>query len=382
MLIGVLLLGIAFLLLFSIIGIAGWFSSEQLLRAKSKAQVHAPRPRVIAITDDTITLQRLQDTMYDGIYGIDWQGHYAIVGKVMAMTGQTVTRALLKITQKPAIGTRVRWNIFVHAGDPLHTLDINYEDVQIQSPVGPLPAWFVAGTRTTWILLVHGYNATREQGLCVLPLLKEMGFPVLDISYRNDPGAPSSPDHLYHLGDTEWQDIEAAVRYARDHGARDLILYGWSMGGCMVETFLQRSSYAASVRAVILDSPILNWHAATIRLMHEVIHVPLWFLTIVEWIIDRRGIHFSDLNYTDQVQQRTLPTLLFHGTLDTLAPISVSDTFAQSRPDLVVYHRMDGVDHTQSWNANPQAYEKALKAFLTQISTAEIQPDLTRQDIS
>ncbi|MBA2285691.1 MAG: alpha/beta hydrolase [Ktedonobacteraceae bacterium] len=71
------------------------------------------------------------------------------------------------------------------------------------------------------------------------------------------------------------------------------------------------------------------------------------------------------MNYLHLAQQRTLPTLLFHGTSDTLAPVATSDTFAQARSDLITYRRADGVDHAQVWNADPQAYEDALKTFLT-----------------
>jgi alpha-beta hydrolase superfamily lysophospholipase len=372
MLLLVLLSGL--LLLLGVLGIAGWISSEQLLRAKKRDQVHAPQPRVLAYAEDTITLQRIRDTAYDGIYGIDWQAHSAIVGQIISATDRTVTRRLLKATQKAPVGTRVRWNAFVHRGDPLSALGLLYEDVTLPSQVGPLPAWFVAGPRATWVLMVHGYNATREQGLCVLPLIHSLGFPVLNSSYRNDPGAPASPDRLYHLGDTEWQDVEAMVRYAREHGAADLILYGWSMGGCMVETFLQRSPEAGSVRGVILDSPILDWHAATIRLMHETLHFPVWFLHFVEWVVARRGVDFSALKSLPPSSGRIPPTLLFHGTADTLAPVSVSDAFARAYPELVTYQRIVGSDHVQTWNAAPQVYEEALQTFLTRIGMNDTQP--------
>ena len=365
------LLGAALLLLLGVLGIAGWISSEQLLRAKKRDQVHAPQPRVLACGEDTITLQRIRDTAYDGIYGIDWQAHYAIVGQIISTTDRTVTRRLLQATQRPPVGIRVRWNAFVYRGDPLRTRGLLYEDVAIPSQVGSLPAWFVGGPRATWVLMVHGYNATREQGLCVLPLIHSLGFPVLNSSYRNDPGAPASRDRLYHLGDTEWQDVEAMVRYARERGAADLILYGWSMGGCMVETFLRRSAEAVSVRAVILDSPILDWHAATIRLMHETLHFPVWFLRFVEWVVARRGVDFSALKSLPPSAQRISPTLLFHGTADTLAPVSVSDAFAGAYPDRVTYLRVAGSDHVQAWNADPQVYEDALKTFLTRVGMSD-----------
>ncbi|MBA2287949.1 MAG: alpha/beta hydrolase [Ktedonobacteraceae bacterium] len=363
-----LLLGLMLFLSISMIGIAGWLCSEELLRVKKSERVYLRKVRVIGITAETITLQRTRNTAYDGIYGIDWQSHYAVVGKIIARTERTVTRKLLKATQVPAVGARVRWNIFVYAGDPERALGLAYEDVRVPSQQGPLPAWFLPGPRTTWVLMVHGYNATREEGLRVLPRVAGLGFPVLNIAYRNDAGAPLSADRLYHLGDTEWQDVEASVQYALEHGARDLILYGWSMGGCIVETFLHRSSYVTHIQAVILDSPILSWHAAAVRVMHETLHLPLWFIRIVEWIIARRGVNFAALNYLPVAHKRTLPTLLFHGTIDSRAPVTASDTFVQACPDLVIYQRIPGVDHVQAWNADPQAYEHALTTFFNRAS--------------
>jgi hypothetical protein len=89
-----------------------------------------------------------------------------------------------------------------------------------------MPAWFVAGKRETWVLLMHGHESTREATSRVLPTIVELGFPALVMTYRNDVVAPESPDHLYHFGDTEWRDIEVGVRYALAHGAQDMVLFG------------------------------------------------------------------------------------------------------------------------------------------------------------
>ena len=357
----VLILLVLILMLFT--GIGGWIGAGRLLRITDVWYVVTLR--LSGATEETVTLPRQVETAYDGIFGIAWQHDYAILGKIVASDTQTVTRRIIKTTQPLSAGLLVTWNIFIYQGDPQRTLGLAYDDVRIPSELGPLPAWLVPGERTTWVLLVHGFHAPREEGLRILPTLVQMGFPVLQLSYRNDAGAPRSPDHLYHLGDTEWQDVESGVRYALAHGAQDVVLYGWSMGGCMVETFLRRSSYTAQIRAVILDAPLLDWHKAIDTQMHK-LHFPHWFTYVVEWAATlRAGINFAALNYERPARERTTPTLLFHGTADGMVPIGSSDTFAQAHPDLITYQRVNGVDHAQAWNADPQAYEDAVKTFLT-----------------
>ena len=363
----VLIILVLILILF--IAIGGWVGSERLLLVTEVW--YMVTLGVIGVTEDAVTLPRKVETAYHGTYGVTWQNDYAVLGEIVASDTQTVTRRMIKTTQPLSAGLRVTWNIFVYHGDPERALGLAYDDVRIPSQLGPLPAWLVPGQRTTWVLLVHGFHASREEGLRVLPTLAQMGFPTLLLTYRNDAGAPKSPDHLYHLGDTEWQDIEAGVRYALSHGAQDVVLYGWSMGGFMVETFLRRSSNVAQTRAVVLDAPILDWHKAIDTQMHK-LHFPHWFTYVVEWFASRRaGINFAALNYERPPRERITPTLLFHGTADGMVPVESSDTFAQALPGLVTYLRVNGADHTQAWNVDPQAYEDALKAFLVRVSGSD-----------
>src|SRR5690606_11555303 len=78
------------------------------------------------------------------------------------------------------------------------------------------------------------------------------------ISYRNDKIAARCPDPLFRYGATEWRDVEAAVDYAREHGAEQVILVGYSMGGAIVLSFLNQSPRAKAVSALVLDSPCLD----------------------------------------------------------------------------------------------------------------------------
>ena len=84
-------------------------------------------------------------------------------------------------------------------------------------------------------------NAQRSGALRTLPTIVGQEISSLVITYRNDPGAPNSLDGLYHLGQTEWKDIEAAADYALANGAKDLLLVGYSMCGGITCTFLHES---------------------------------------------------------------------------------------------------------------------------------------------
>ena len=115
------------------------------------------------------------------------------------------------------------------------------------------------GRSRTWAIVVHGINSTPETGLRIVPALHRAGLPTLLITYREDLGAPPSPDGFHHMGQTEWRDLGAAARYALAHGARRLILVGYSMGGAIVSQFMERSPLAPRVAGLVLDAPALDW---------------------------------------------------------------------------------------------------------------------------
>ena len=143
--------------------------------------------------------------------------------------------------------------------DPARAYGLPFATVHVAEPLGRAPAWYVRGRTATWAVLVHGMGAPQAEALPMLPLLHSRGFAALVITYRNDPGAPRSPDGLSHLGADEWKDLDAAVGYAVAHGAARVVLVGYSMGGEIVCNFLRHSVPTGRVDAVVLDSPVLEW---------------------------------------------------------------------------------------------------------------------------
>jgi alpha-beta hydrolase superfamily lysophospholipase len=316
------------------------------------------------VSTNSVTLPRTHDTEQPGIFGIFWAGNQAaMVGSITTENRTTVTRQLLQTTAPLANNTMVSFGRDTYRDGLISTLGLPIQTVKVPDPLGPMPAYYIPGKLKTWAIIVHGQNDALNADLRFIPPLATAGLPVLAISYRNDLNAPASPDGLDHLGDTEWQDLQAAVEYARQHGAQHFVLYGLSMGGTIVEMFMHRSSYASSVQAIILDSPILDWRS-TLNYQAQRRHLPAIFADDVELMATlRAGINFNALDQMDR-KQGTTPILLFQGTDDTTTPASICDAFARAHPNTVTYYRVTGADHVQSWNSHPELYDAEVTNFL------------------
>ncbi|MFD5081977.1 alpha/beta hydrolase [Kitasatospora sp. NPDC058406] len=329
--------------------------------------------RVLASGPGTVTLPATTDSRYAGTYGLVWQDtadrrHHGVLGSVLTTDGDTVTRELTADTV-PTPGAKAKIIVTVWNSDPRHAAGLDFQDVTYPGELGPMPAWFVPGTGTTWAIQVHGLGAGRAAGLRTMPQLHELGHPVLDIIYRNDPGAPRDSSGKRHFGDTEWRDLDAAVRYARSQGATDVVLIGYSMGGAVVEAYLQRAADTDAVSAVVLDSPALDYRAALDSIVTG-LGLPAPVAALETGIIGLRAdVDFDDIDAL-AVNRRTggpeQPVLLFHGTGDSVVPYTTSAEFARDWPGKVTLVTVEGASHTGAWNADPAAYDKELAAFLTQ----------------
>jgi dienelactone hydrolase len=329
----------------------------------------ADRLTVHSATDDRVVLTRGLSSVRPGVYGLTGDGLHATVGEVLYVEADTVTRRLERVFfGRPEAGAQVSLTPQAYAGDPRTALGLEYEDVVIPGELGPLPAWFVPGDRDVWAITAHGLGTTREHPLVTMNALHRWLLPVLDIAYRNDPGAPASPDGLCHLGDTEWRDLDAAMRYAVRRGARRLVLYGWSIGATMTLRAAAHSPERDRVTGLVLDSPVLHWQS-TVRAIaaHHGVPGPLLPLGVLA-AESRTGLPAERTAAAADPDRLRVPTLVFHGPDDTLAPWTESRRLADRRPDLVTLQTVPDAPHAAMWNADPARYEEALRRFLVPLA--------------
>lgn len=330
--------------------------------------------RVESVAQHEIVLSRTEESEQPGVYGLDWPGGHALVEGVIAAGGDRVTRRLADVHGPLAAGMKVAVDPDTYAGNPAQGIGLPFRTVEVPGELGPMPAWLIpprprapTQRRSTWAIVVHGINGNREDDLRLAPPLNATGLTTLLITYREDEGAPHSPDGKHHMGLTEWHDLRAAARYALAHGAHHLVLAGMSMGGAIVTQFMERSPLSRSVTGLILDAPALDWKAI-LSFNAKEMGLPSFAAVPVEWMIGERIK--ADWDRADALRHTAdfhLPILLFHGTADDLVPISTSDAFAAKLRKWVTYYRVPGAAHVHSWNIDPGLYDRRVEGFLARI---------------
>ncbi|MFD8226792.1 alpha/beta hydrolase family protein [Streptomyces massasporeus] len=349
---------------------AGRLASDAALKAPPGRPLPTePRLTVHGTAAGQISLTRDLAALRPGRYGLSGDGSHAVVGPVLTGVthpADTVVRRLESVTHGTLTsGDKVWLTPNVYVGNPSAALGLEHADVDVPGELGALPAWFVPGKRDTWVIAVHGLGTTRELAMNVMGFLHRSRFPVLALAYRGDLGAPRPPDGLNHLGETEWRDLDAAIRYAVRYGARQVVLHGWSTGATMALRAAAHSGLRDRVSGLVLDSPVLSWEA-TLRALASARRTPGALLPLaVRAAQGRTGLTGDRPTGPAPADGLRVPALVFHGPDDIVAPWRLSRRLADARPDLVALRTVAHAPHGAMWNADPEAYEEALRRFMT-----------------
>jgi uncharacterized protein len=310
------------------------------------------------------------------LYGVAWPGGTGHLGAPVAAAGGVVTRPLTVASgSAPSVGQLAAFEKAYFLGDAAAALGIPVEDAVVPGPLGPLPAWYFPGRHKTFVIGVHGQNGTRSDVLRIIDIVHRMGFPALAVTYRGDLGAAPDPSGYFRYGQTEWRDVEAAVRWSLAHGARSVVLAGQSMGGGIVAAFLRHSPLAATVPRVLFDAPMLDLRAA-VRYQVSRHTSPLTgrLLAPLAWMAERTasvrfGVDWPAIAYLDETAWLKVPVLVTHGDDDTRVPVSISATLKELRPGLVTLEVFPGAGHLESWNIDRARYTSLVRSFLAPVAS-------------
>ncbi|WP_185003077.1 MULTISPECIES: alpha/beta fold hydrolase [unclassified Curtobacterium] len=327
----------------------------------------------------TVTIERTADTELQGRYSL-WFGAgtgHMRVGEVLGTTDTTVTRRIIAIDAgDPTAARRGRWGgwFYLTPGE----LDVPVEDIDIPTPNGPAPAWVVRADdpNAPWAVLVHGRGVTRAETIRAVPVFRAAGYSVVLASWRNDGVAPPSVDGRYGLGSTEWEDIDSVLRWLSAQNAQSVVLMGWSMGGAVVLQTLLRSRFAGLVDGVVLESPVVDWHAV-LKSQSQLMGLPRPVRKVAQRLLRTPVLHrlaglqqpvdLRELDMVTRSAELTVPILLLHSDDDGFVPSSASHDLARARPDLVRLEVQTTARHTKLWNHDADWFDARILAWLTEV---------------
>ncbi len=359
-------------------GLAVYFARQIV----TPRQVRDANLEILAVIDSPDGLQIIlpanEDTTVEGTYGLYFDGGtgYARIGAIRSYVPRegTVQRDVEHVYSGDlAKAVRGWWSGTIHptpsaAGFP-------QEDVEIDVENGKAPAWLVRSLdgSDTWAIMVHGRGAQRTETIRGLGAARRAGMTSLLISYRNDGEAPYAADGRYGLGLTEWHDVEAAIRYALANGARDVVLFGWSMGGAIALQTADKSELSRYIRALVLDGPVVNWvevlaHHARLN------RIPAQVGRLGQWLISNAAgrtltglaapLDLKSMDWVSRAEEIRTPVLIVHSERDEFVPVGPSADLAEKNPELVTFVRFPHGGHTREYNVDPEHWEDTVAGWL------------------
>lgn len=368
-------LTLVLLLLLAVVGVS-WYASGLIADGYRADQPESAYPlRVETADEQRISYQVAegedppQDSGFQSVRTED--GTFVLTGPTVQTQGDVSTRSVEQtVGDAPAAGDPARLDSWYYPQDP-SSLGIEFTDVMVPGPLGDYPAWYIPGTGSTWIIFTHGRGAAPREGLRQLSVTDPLSYPTLMISYRNDEDAPKT-DGLVRFGQEEWPDLEAAVQYALDNGATDVILTGASTGGAISLALLENSALADRVRALFFDSPALAM-GSVVSYRGAEMGYPGIVLGLGKWLAQMRfDLDWDAMDYASAIDNITVPTLMLHSKEDGTIPFeAVAPVYDQMAGNSEIEVRVvEDAEHVGVWNTYRDDYTTWLTDFLAQVGSA------------
>lgn len=252
--------------------------------------------------------------------------------------------------------------------------DYELEEVTYDSPLGPMDAWYLPASGSTWVIYVHGLNATPAEPEVLFAPIQDAGYPQLSITYRNDEGQPADPSGYFQYGATEWEDVLAASEYAKANGADEIVYIGYSSGASHILSYAYRHDFD-EIAGLVTDSGNIDM-GSTVDYrgsLEDLPVIPLPVPVTMTWVAKfltslRIDVNWRSLDYIEKANRSLrVPVLAIHGTADESIPPSQSIDLAEAQPDLVELFLVEGAGHVESFDVDYDEYVSRLLAFLGQV---------------
>ena len=238
------------------------------------------------------------------------------------------------------------------------------EEVEIRTEDGfRLTAWWMPNGKPERapVVILHGLGASKAHMIDYILFAQEQGNPTLAIDFRGHGGSDPS---LTSIGYFESRDAEAAMRFVRDQGAGDPVLWGTSMGAVSALLAAARDGSAAGI---IADAPFDTYRNTVLhhaRLFYGLSEFPL--ITLAMPMIESRvGFRVDKVDCLRAAEQIRVPMLLLAGEEDARMPPAMVRTIYERAAGPKEFWIIPGEGHE---NRNfGQEFRDKIAGFLSRI---------------
>ncbi|WP_410513382.1 alpha/beta hydrolase [Paenibacillus sp. BR2-3] len=256
---------------------------------------------------------------------------------------------------------------------------LKYEEVTFQAFDGSrtMQGWYIpAQGATKTIVFSHGYGANREETWVPMYDLAHyahrLNFNVVMFDYGF---ASQTNKDIATGGKKESQQLLGAIQFAKGRGAKEIVVWGFSMGA---GTALQAGLVSKDIDAMILDSTFLLEPDTLYHNIKQNIDLPRQpSLEIMEMIFPvLNGTGLEQIPYPKvKSEDYSFPVLFLHGTKDEKAPYPIAEELAtnQSNPYSDSWI-VEGSHHELLFREHPREYLRRVSAFLGNVQIAKSSP--------
>lgn len=253
---------------------------------------------------------------------------------------------------------------------------LDYEDISFQSSDGSrrIQGWYIPGNHSTkTIVFSHGYGANREESWIPMYDLAHyahrLNFNVIMFDYGF---AAQTNKDVATGGKKESRELLGAVELAKQRGATEIVVWGFSMGA---GTALQTGLLTKDVDAMILDSTFLLEPDTLYHNIRQNIDLPRHpSLEIMELLFPvLNGTALNQIPYNKvKAEDYPFPILFIHGTEDDKAPYEIAEKLAanQTNPYSDSWIVKDS-HHELIFREHSREYLRRVSAFLSNVPLAQ-----------
>jgi pimeloyl-ACP methyl ester carboxylesterase len=235
--------------------------------------------------------------------------------------------------------------------------------------------WIPAAVRSErCVVIIHGYADSKIGGIAWAPTFRAMGYNVLAIDLRahGESGGTQTTAGYFERHDVS--QVIDQIRAQRPAAARDVVLFGVSLGAAVAGA---TAALRDDVAAVIMESPYSDYPSAAQTHGDNLgMPGPLFQRAAIALAQRMSGADLYEYGPVRVIPTLRCPLMVIHGSADLFVArkdMDAVEAVTMGRPPEVgptVYWRLEGTHHVLALRTDPEEFRGRVGAFLEEALAA------------